>query len=175
MDGEGTGDGTVDAATPALSKGDALLGTLVGLYAIFDSLVLIVTLIVLILLLDPLGVFLGGILAISLLNLACCRWLDRRWDAWIGSRGGRRIEARLERMRERESMQRPIGWVTDGSVRLFAAAAAVINPILVVGAARLFGGRPVGDRKIVVASVTYAAMVSTLYLLVAMAIRAAFN
>jgi hypothetical protein len=172
VDGEG-------AATPAttrpLGKGDALVGALIGAYAIFDSLVLIVTLIILIVLFDPLGVLLGGILVISLLNLACCRWLDRRWDAWIGSRAGRRLEARLTRLRERESMQRPIGWVTEGSIGLFAAAAAVINPILVIGAARMFGGKPVGDQRIVVASVTYASVVSALYLVVALGIRSALN
>jgi hypothetical protein len=168
VDGEG-------GATATLTKGDALIGALVGAYAIFDSLVLIVVLITLIALLDPLGVFLGGILIICLLNLACCQWLDRRWFAWIASGGGRRLEKRLMGLREREGMQRPIGWITGGSTALFAAAAAVINPILVIGAGRMFGGKPVGDRKIFVASLSYAVVVSTLYLLVAIAIRSALN
>jgi hypothetical protein len=169
--------GGVDSGevVPVLSRGDAVIGTLVGAYAIFDSLVLVAVLIGLIARLDPLGVFLGGILIISLLNVVCCGWLDRRWFAWIASGGGRKLEGRLTSLRERDSMQRPIGWITGGSAALFAAAAAVINPVLVVGAGRMFGGKPVGSRKILFASVSYAVVVSTLYLLVAIAIRQAFT
>jgi hypothetical protein len=88
---------------------------------------------------------------------------------------GRRVEARLIGMRDRESMQRPIGWITGGSTALFAAAAAVINPVLVIGTSRMMSGKPVGDRRIAAASLSYAAVVSTLYLLVAIAIRQAFT
>jgi hypothetical protein len=62
-----------------LRRREAVIGALVGAYAIFDSLVLIAVLGALIVWLDPLGVFLGGILVVTLLNLACCRWLDGRW------------------------------------------------------------------------------------------------
>jgi hypothetical protein len=171
---QGDGDGG-QLVVVGLRRRDAVIGALVGAYAIFDSLVLITVLAALIAWLDPLGVFLGGIVVITLLNLACCHWLDGRWERWVAAGMGRRVEARLIGMRDRESMQRPIGWITGGSTALFAAAAAVINPVLVIGTSRMMSGEPVGDRRIAAASLSYAAVVSTLYLLVAIAIRQAFR
>jgi hypothetical protein len=57
----------------------------------------------------------------------------------------------------------------------FALAAAIINPVIVIGAARIIGGQPIGDRRIGVASLSYAVVVSSLYLVVAIAVRQAIR
>jgi hypothetical protein len=169
------GDGEGGQVVVGLRRRDAVIGALVGAYAIFDSLVLVATLAVLIVLFDPLGVFLAGVAVIGTLNVVCCRWLDGRWDVWRAAGRGRRLRARVESMRGRESMKRPLEWIAGDSIALFAAAATVINPVLVIGAGRILGGKPVGDRRIVAASLSYATVVSALYLLVAIVVRQAFT
>jgi hypothetical protein len=115
-------------------------------------------------------VYCFAVLAVVLLVIACCRWLDRRWDDWLGG-NGRRIETRLERMRGSRLMRHPVAWLQRGSDRWYAFAAAVANPILVAGFARIVGGRPVGERRILLGAVAYAvpyvAMWSLVGLLVA--------
>lgn len=154
---------------------NALIGSFVGAYAIFDSLVLVAVIVVLVLRFDPLGVYLGSIAVITALNLACCRWLDHHWDSWVAGGHARRLEPRLAKLRESSAMRRPVAWITGGSTALFALAAAVINPVIVIGAGRMIGGQPIGDRRIGVASLSYAVVVSSLYLVVAIAVRQAIR
>jgi hypothetical protein len=119
---------------------------------------------------SPVPVYCFAVLAVVLLVIACCRWLDRRWDDWLGG-NGRRIETRLESMRGSRLMRHPVAWLQRGSDRWYAFAAAVANPILVAGFARIVGGRPVGERRILLGAVAYAvpyvAMWSLVGLLVA--------
>jgi hypothetical protein len=162
-------------SAPPPQRRDAVIGTVVGAYAIFDSLVLLAVLVTLVMFLDPLGVYLGSIALITLLNLACCRWLDRRWDVWVAAGHARRLEPRLAKLRASSVMQRPLRWITGGSTALFAAAAAVINPVIVIGIGRMLGGEPIGDRRSGIASLSYAVVVSSLYLVVAIAVRQAIR
>jgi len=121
-------------------------------------------------------VYCGAVLAVVLMVIACCGWLDRRWDEWFTSNGGR-MDARLESMRASRLMRHPIAWLQRGSDRWYAFAAAVANPILVAAFARLVGGKPVGERRIVLGAVAYAvpyvAMWSIVGLVVGSSLRAA--
>ena len=83
----------------------------------------------------PVPVYCGAVIAVILLVIACCRWVDRRWDEWFSGKG-RRIETRLEGMRASRLMRHPVAWIQRGSDRWYALAAAVANPILVAGFAR---------------------------------------
>ena len=87
--------------------------------------------------------------------IGCCRWVDRRWDDWF-SGNGTRIEKRLETMRASRLMAHPVAWIQRGPDRWYALAAAVANPILVATLARLVGGKPIGERRIVLGAVAYA-------------------
>jgi hypothetical protein len=73
----------------------------------------------------------------------------------------------------RSSVATPVLWIASGSVGPFALAAAVINPVLVVGAGRVIGGVPIGRPRIRAASLAYAVTASSLYLLVAIVVRRA--
>ena len=53
-------------------------------------------------------------------------------------------------------MRHPVGWIEHGSDRWYAFAAAIANPILVLGIARSMSGKPVGKRRILLGSVAYA-------------------
>ncbi len=100
-------------------------------------------------------VYCAAVVIVVLLVIACCGWLDRRWDDWfVGN--GRRMETRLETMRASRLMSHPVAWLQRGSDRWYAFAAAVANPILVAGFARLVGGKPVAERRIVLGAVAYA-------------------
>jgi hypothetical protein len=59
-------------------------------------------------------------------------------------------------MRASRLMSHPVEWLQRGSDRWYAFAAAVANPILVAGFARLVGGKPVGERRVVLGAVAYA-------------------
>jgi hypothetical protein len=132
-----------------------LIGTVVAAFAFFDGVFLGAPIAVLAASLGPLPVFVVGALAVSLLSIACCRWVDRRWDEWR-SGTGKRIEKRLAAMRTSRLMERPVAWIQHSSDRRYAIAAAVVNPILVVGLARSVGGVPIGERRILLGSVAYA-------------------
>ena len=92
---------------------------------------------------SPLVVYAVATVVVILLVIACCSWVDRRWDDWF-SGNSKRIEARLEGMRKSRLMQHPVAWIQRGSDRWYAFAAAVANPILVAALARFVGGKPVG-------------------------------
>jgi hypothetical protein len=124
----------------------------------------------------PVPVYCGAVIAVILLVIACCRWVDRRWDDWFSSKG-RRIETRLEGMRASRLMRHPVAWIQRGSDRWYALAAAVANPILVAGFARFLGGKQIGERRIVLGAVAYAipyvAMWTLVGLVVSGSLRAA--
>jgi cation transporter-like permease len=73
---------------------------------------------------------------------------------------GHKIQAKLSKLRTGRFMRHPVRWVTSGSSFLFAFASTLLNPALVTVVARLLGGQRVGERKIFVASLTYAILSS---------------
>jgi hypothetical protein len=131
------------------------IGTIVAAVAFFDGIFLGAPIAVLAAMLRPSIVFVVAAIAVSVLCIACCSWVDRRWDDWF-SGNGRRLEKRLESMRASRLMRHPVAWIQRGSDRWYAFAAAVCNPILVAAFARSIGGRPIGERRILLGSVAYA-------------------
>jgi hypothetical protein len=133
----------------------AVVGTIVMALAFFDGVFLGAPIAVLTAAFKPVPVYCGAVIGVILLVIACCRWVDRRWDVWF-SGNGRRIETRLESMRASRLMRHPVAWIQRGSDRWYALAAAVANPILVAGLARIVGGKPPGERRIFLGAVAYA-------------------
>ncbi len=100
-----------------------LTGTLIGIYTIADA----TTVGLLIVIVSawthaPLILFAVAAVLLTIVNLGCCRWIQRRWDEWIGSGIARRIEARLEKMR-RGILKHPVAWIERGSDGWFTLAA----------------------------------------------------
>ncbi len=131
------------------------VGAVVAAVGFFDAVFLGMPIAVLAASLSPLTVFVGAAIAVSLLSIACCSWVDRRWDEWSAGNAGR-LERRLEKMRESRLLAHPVAWIERGSDRWYAVAAAVANPVLVAALARPLSGRPIGRRRIVLGSVAYA-------------------
>ena len=52
-------------------------------------------------------------------------------------------------------MGRVVGWIEHGSDKQFALASMLLNAVWVVAFARILGGKRVGDRRILIASVAY--------------------
>jgi hypothetical protein len=129
----------------------ALIGGAVSAYALLDAYVLGPVVIELSAWLDPFVVFGVAAAVLTLLNVACCSWLERRGRD--GEPG--RIEARLERLGSSRAMRRPVQWITRGSSAWFVLAAVIVNAIFAVGVARFLGGKPVNRRRILLASAAY--------------------
>jgi hypothetical protein len=132
-----------------------VVGMIVAAVAFFDAVFLGTPIALLAVALGPVPAFVAAAVAVSLLSIACCSWVNRRWDQW-SARTGSRLQKRLEAMRGSRLMSRPMEWIERGSDRAYALAAAVGNPILVATFARLVGGRPVSERRILLGSVAYA-------------------
>ncbi len=145
------------------------IGTIVAAVAFFDGIVLGLPIALLSASLKPLIVFIAATFGVIVLAIACCRWVDKRWDEWFSSHTSR-IESRLERMRASRLMRRPVGWIQQGPDRSYALASALVNPVLVVALARSIGGKPVGERRIVLGSVAYAIPYVALWSLVGLAL-----
>ena len=129
----------------------ALVGGAVTAYALLDAYVLGPVVIELSAWFDPLVVFGVATAVLTLVNVACCSWLERRGEG----RAPGRIEARLERLGSSRLMRRPVQWITRGSSAWFVLAAVIVNAIFVVGVARFLGGAPVNRRRIMLASAAY--------------------
>jgi hypothetical protein len=133
----------------------AFAGTAVMAFAFFDGVFVGLPIAVSAAAFRLVPVYCGAVVIVVLLVIVCCGWLDRRWDDWfVGN--GRRMETRLETMRASRLMSHPVAWLQRGSDRWYAFAAAVANPILVAAVARVVGGKPVGERRIVLGAVAYA-------------------
>ena len=87
----------------------------------------------------PLILFVITAIALAVINIACCRWVQRYWESWIAG-NGERIEAKLGNMRRSRVMKHPVAWMTRGSDWWCALATAIVSPIMVAAAARLLGG-----------------------------------
>src|SRR5262249_56608951 len=117
-------------------------GTVVMGFAFFDGVLIGAPIAVLAASFRPVPVYCGAVLAVVLLVIACCRWLDRRWEDWLTGKG-RRLETRLERMRASRLMSHPVEWLQRGSDRWYAFGAAGAHPILVDRFARPARRQPV--------------------------------
>jgi hypothetical protein len=144
------------------SSASVILGSAIGLYAVFDSLMVGLPILVLAVRYNSLAVFGVAAVGVFLLNVVCCTWVDANWGPFAAGPGGR-VEARIEKLRTRKTLEKPIGWITSGSARSYALAAAVINAILVVATARVVTGSPVGAQRIRTASLTYALLFAAVY------------
>jgi hypothetical protein len=147
-----------------------VVGTIVAAFAFFDGVFLGAPIALLAASFRPSLVYVGATVAVVLLVIGCCRWVDRRWDDWFSS-NGKRIETKLETMRASRLMKHPAAWIQRGSNRWYAFAAAVANPILVAALARFVGGEPVGERRIVLGAVAYAVPYVALWSIVGFALR----
>ncbi len=130
------------------------IGTAVGVYAFLDDLFLgpiLVGVTVVVPWFLTFGVAAG---VFTLINIACCNWMQRSWDSWIRGYGAK-LEARLAKLRRGRLLRHPVSWITRDSDVWFTIAAGLIGTIIVVGVARLAGSKPVGHRRVVFASVAY--------------------
>ena len=135
--------------------GSGVFGAAVVAIGFFDAVFLGAPIALLSASFEPLRVFVAATVAVVLLVVGCCSWVDRRWDEWVaGNRG--RVERRLDSMRTSRLLRHPVGWIQRGSDRGYALAAALANPILVVAFARSLTGEPVGERRIMLGAVAYA-------------------
>ena len=151
-----------------------VVGTVVGAVAFFDGVCIGAPIALLAASLRPVVVYAVATGAVILLVIACCAWIDRRWDDWF-SGNGKRVEARLEGMRRSRLMRHPVAWIERGSDRWYALAAAVANPILIGALARLVGGRPIGHRRILLGAVAYAIPYCAMWTIVGLALGDAFR
>jgi hypothetical protein len=151
-----------------------VVGTVIAAFAFFDGVFFGAPIALLAASFRPLVVYGVATIIVILLVIACCSWVDRRWDEWF-SGNGKRIETRLEGMRKSRLMQHPVAWIERGSDRWYAFAAAIANPILVAALARFVGGKPVGERRILLGSVAYAIPYAAMWTLVGLALGSAFR
>jgi hypothetical protein len=144
-------------------------GTIVAAVAFFDGVFVGLPVAILAASLRPALVYLAAAAAVSALAIACSSWVDRRWDEWL-SGNGTRLEKRLAAMRKSRLMRHPAAWLQRSSDRWYALAAALVNPILVVGLSRTIGGEPIGRRRIILGSVAYAVPYVAVWTLVGVAL-----
>ena len=133
---------------------NGVIGALVAAYAFLDDLLLGPILVGLAVWLPwylTFGVA-SGVLAF--INIACCNWMQQRWDSWIHGHGAK-LEAALEKRRRGRLLRHPLAWITRDADVWLTIAAGLIGTVIVVAVARLAGSKPIGQRRIVFASVAY--------------------
>jgi hypothetical protein len=146
-----------------------LVGAVVAAVAFFDGVFIGAPIALLAASFGPVVVFASATVAVVVLVIACCNWVDRRWDDWFSGNSSR-LETRFEAMRRSRLMKHPVAWVQRGSNRWYALAAAVANPILVGTLARFVGGEPIGERRIVLGAVAYAIPYAAMWSLIGLAL-----
>ena len=104
-------------------------------------------------------------------NLACCEWLQRRWEHWILGHGAR-VEALLERRRRSRLLRHPLAWVARDSDAWFTVAAGLIGTIIVMALTRLSGAASLTRRRLVLGSVAYSFGFAATYTVVGLGIGA---
>ena len=166
----------MDSSTSGVGKAakTGIAGTVVAAVAFFDGVFIGAPIAVFAAAFSASLVYVVATAVVIGLVIACCRWLDRRWDDWFAG-NGKRIETALERMRTSNLMRHPVAWIQSGSDRSYAFAAAVANPILVAGLARFIGGGRVGDRRIVLGAIAYAVPYVAMWTLVGFAVGQALR
>ena len=122
----------------------------------------------------PFILFVVTAVGLVVLNVACCEWLQRHWESWVAG-SGKRVEAKLQKMRESRVMRHPVAWITQGSDWWYAVATAIVNPIIVVAAARTIGGQPINKRRVMIASIAYAVPMAAVFVLTGDDLRQALS
>jgi hypothetical protein len=131
-----------------------VIGAAVGVYAFLDDL-LLGPILAGVTVWVPWYLTLGVAAAVfTLINIACCAWVQRSWESWIHGHGAR-LEARLEKLRRVRVLKHPLRWITRDSDVWLTIAAGLIGTVIVVAVARLAGSKPVGARRVVFASLAY--------------------
>ena len=105
---------------------------------------------------SPLVVFVAALAIVIPINLAACRWIEGAWSSWANGSSGARVERQLDKVRPTRFGRAATRWVSSDSDARFAAAAALTCAIVAVTLGRSVGGRPLGSRRLVLASVSYA-------------------
>jgi hypothetical protein len=118
---------------------------------------------------NPLIVFAVAAGVLTFINFGCCRWVDGHWDGWMAG-NGKRLDRKLEKWRSNRVMKHPVSWIERGADAWFGLAAALTDAITVVAAARIISGKPVGERRIVIAAVSYAIFCAGLFSLIGLAV-----
>ena len=139
------------------------IGTLIATYALADAYVIGLPLMLLAAWLNALDVFAVAAVVLIPVNIAACGWIDRQWDTWTTGEGGRRIEARLQKVRSGRILRHPAKWTTRASVGWFTLAAVLLNAVVAVALARVVGRKPVGPRKVRFAAVGDALFFAALF------------
>jgi hypothetical protein len=91
---------------------------------------------------------------LTVVNIACCNWLQGSWDEWIQGHG-QKLEERLEKLRRGRILRHPLGWITHDSTVMITIAAGLIGTVIVVAVIRLAGSAPIGPRRILFGSLAY--------------------
>jgi hypothetical protein len=99
---------------------------------------------------------------LTLINGACCRWVERQWGAWIAA-NAKRMEATLAKRRTSRLMRHPVAWITRGSDAWFTRAAILMNPVIVIALARTIGGQSVGPRPVRSAAAGYSLVIAAVF------------
>ena len=145
----------------SVSGSKAAIGVFIAGFALFGDLVVGGVVILLAALANPLVVWTIAAACVALINMACCHWVVREWASFIDGPGAG-VAKRVDSLREARLTRRPIAWLSEADDRRFALAAILTNAITAVAAARALGTR-VDARRIVVASVSFAAVSCALH------------
>jgi hypothetical protein len=156
------------------SGGDAAnskrIGALIGVYAVVDTYVIGIPLMVAAAATTALIVFIAAVVAMIPVNIAACSWIDRHPGEWAGGVGSARIKARIRTVREDRILHHPASWATRASVGWFTLAAILVNAVTAVALARVIGGHTVGPRKVHAASIGYSICFAVVYCAIGFAV-----
>ena len=133
---------------------NGVIGAAVGVYAFLDDLLLGPILVGLTVWIPWYLTFSVAAGALTVVNIACCNWMQRRWDSWIRGYGAK-LERRLDKLRRGRLLRYPVSWITRDSDVWLTIAAGLIGTVIVVAVTRLAGSRPVGQRRVLFASIAY--------------------
>jgi hypothetical protein len=148
---------------------NGVIGTLVGVYAFLDDLILGPILVALTVWVPWYLVFGVAAAVLTIVNIACCNWMQRSWDDWIRGYGAK-LEKRLDKLRRGRLLKHPLGWIARDSTVLLTIAAGLIGTVIVVAVTRLAGSKPIGQRQTLFASVAYSVGFAATYTGVGVAI-----
>ena len=157
---------------PSAPSGEARKGALAVGYALIDAYLFGVPIAAIAIWGNVLVAFVLGAVAWTLANIAACNWVDRDWAAFAAG-SGKKIEAKLQKVRSSSVLSHAVGWIERGSVFWFGLAAILLNAFWVVAIARVLTGSPVGRRRILVASTAYAIVWAAVFALIGYAAAAA--
>ena len=149
---------------------NGVIGTLVGVYAFLDDLLIGPMLVAATVWVPWYLVFGVAATALTFVNIGCCNWMQRSWDEWILGYGAK-LERKLEKLRRGRLLKHPLGWIARDSTVLLTIAAGLIGTVIVVAVTRLAGSRSVGKRQVLFGSIAYSIGFAATYTGVGIAIE----